>query len=132
MVIILSKTYYILLEEKNKLYLQNVILNNDCFKSKDFWEELLVYSISKDVVQSNKREAISRDDEKKLKIKNNNIIFSQLLSLIDNMFDFGADDNLIKTIIEPKIKFYNVDEKNSKTIIEYMDSKFKAKNKRNK
>ena len=48
------------------------------------------------------------------------------------MFDFGADDNLIKTIIEPKIKFYNVDEKNSKTIIEYMDSKFKAKNKRNK
>ena len=132
MVIILSKTYYILLEEKNKLYLQNVIENNDCFKSKDFWEELLVYSISKDVVQSNKREAISRDDEKKLKIKNNNIIFSQLLSLIDNMFDFGADDNLIKTIIEPKIKFYNVDEKNSKTIIEYMDSKFKAKNKRNK
>ena len=101
-------------------------------KKKDFWEELLVYSISKDVVQSNKREAISRDDEKKLKIKNNNIIFSQLLSLIDNMFDFGADDNLIKTIIEPKIKFYNVDEKNSKTIIEYMDSKFKAKNKRNK
>ena len=29
MVIILSKTYYILLEEKNKLYLQNVIENND-------------------------------------------------------------------------------------------------------
>lgn len=130
MAIILSKTYYMLMDKKNKLYLQDVILNNECFKMKDFWEELLIYSISKEVVQSNKREAIGRDDEKKLKTKNDNIIFSQLLSLIDNMFDFGVEENLVKAIIEPKIKFYKVEEKLSKTINDVMESKIKAKNKR--
>jgi hypothetical protein len=130
LVIILSKTYYMLMDKKNKLYLQDVILNNECFKMKDFWEELLIYSISKEVVQSNKREAIGRDDEKKLKTKNDNIIFSQLLSLIDNMFDFGVEENLVKAIIEPKIKFYKVEEKLSKTINDVMESKIKAKNKR--
>ena len=130
MVIILSKTYYMLMDKKNKLYLQDVILNNECFKMKDFWEELLIYSISKEVVQSNKRELIGRDDEKKLKTKNDNIIFSQLLSLIDNMFDFGVEENLVKAIIEPKIKFYKVEEKLSKTINDVMESKIKSKNKR--
>ena len=132
MVIILSKTYYISMDKKNKVYIQNMILNNECFKSKVFWEELLVYSISKEVVQSAKRENLNRDDEKKLKAKNDNIIFSQLLSIIDNMFDFGVDGNFVKEIIEPKIKFYKVDDKLSKTITDVMDSKTDAKNKKGK
>ena len=129
MVIILSKTYYITLDKKNKLYLQDVLLNHECFKSKDFWEALLIYSISKEVVQSNKREPPGKDDEKKIKTKNDNIIFSQLLSLIDNMFDFGVEENLIKAIIEPKLEFYKVDEKLTKTIMDVMDSKIKGKDK---
>ena len=53
------------MDKKNKIYIQNLILNNECFKSKTFWEELLVYSISKEVVQSVKRDNIPREDEKK-------------------------------------------------------------------
>lgn len=132
MVIILSKTYYILMDKKNKIYIQNLILNNECFKSKTFWEELLVYSISKEVVQSVKRDNIPREDEKKIKTKNDNIIFSQLLSIIDNMFDFGVDGNLVKEIIEPKIQFYKVDDKLSKTINDVMNSKSNPKNKKGK
>ena len=132
MVIILSKTYYILMDKKNKIYIQNLILNNECFKSKNFWEELLVYSISKEVVQSVKRDKIPREDEKKIKTKNDNIIFSQLLSIIDNMFDFGVDGNLVKEIIEPKIQFYKVDDKLSKTINDVMNSKSNQKNKKGK
>ena len=45
------------------------------------------------------------------------------------MFDFGVDENLIKSIIEPKLEFYKVDEKLAKTILDVMDSKIKAKNK---
>ena len=132
MVIILSKTYYILMDKKNKIYIQNLILNNECFKSKTFWEELLVYSISKEVVQSVKRDNIPREDEKKIKTKNDNIIFSQLLSIIDNMFDFGVDGNLVKEIIEPKIQFYKVDDKLAKTINDVMNSKSNPKNKKGK
>ena len=45
------------------------------------------------------------------------------------MFDFGVDENLIKAIIEPKLEFYKVDEKLTKTIMDVMDSKIKGKNK---
>ena len=100
MVIILSKTYYILRDKDKKVYLQNLIIDNECFKSKEFWEELLLYSISKDVVRSNKRETINTEDAKKYKIKSDNIVFSQLLSLIDNMFDFGVEEKLVKEINE--------------------------------
>ena len=127
MVIILSKTYYILMDKKNKIYIQNLILKNECFKSKDFWEALLIYSISKEVAQSVKRDNVNREDEKKLKTKNDNIIFSQLLSIIDNMFDFGVDENFVKEIIEPKIQFYKVDDKLSKTINEVMNRNKRGK-----
>ena len=56
LVIILSKTYYILKDKKTKIYLQNFIIDNQCFKTKDFWEELLIYAVSKEIIKSNKRE----------------------------------------------------------------------------
>ena len=126
MVIILSKTYYILQDKKTKIYLQNLIIDNKYFQSKDFWEELLIYSISKEVMRSNKRDTISID-ENKLKVKNENIIFSQLLSLIDNMFDFGVDGNMIKNIIEPKILYYKIGDNLKDTINDVIVSKIKGK-----
>ena len=99
---------------------------------KDFWEELLIYSISKEVVKSNKNEKIGREDEKKLKTKNENIIFSQLLSLIDNMFDFGVEGDLVKNIIEPKITYYQIGGTLKNTINDVIVSKIKELNKNNK
>jgi hypothetical protein len=132
MVIILSKTYYILRDKDKKVYLQNLIIDNECFKSKEFWEELLLYSISKDVVRSNKRETINTEDEKKYKIKSDNIVFSQLLSLIDNMFDFGVEEKLVKEIIEPKILFYKIEDKRKNTIYDYIKTTSKGKDNKKK
>ena len=132
MVIILSKTYYILRDKDKKVYLQNLIIDNECFKSKEFWEELLLYSISKDVVRSNKRETINTEDAKKYKIKSDNIVFSQLLSLIDNMFDFGVEEKLVKEIIEPKILFYKIEDKLKNTIYDYIKTKSKGKDNKKK
>ena len=125
MAIILSKTYY-KLENNKKIYIQNYIQNNDFLKNKDFWEELLIYSISKEIIRSKKRDG-DTENEKKLNEKNGNIIFSQLLSVIDNMFDFGIEGDMIKQIIEPKIEYYNVNEKDKKTINDVIDMKLKAK-----
>ena len=134
MVIILSKTYYKLKEKNNKIYLQNLILDNKYFKVKEFWEELLIYSISKEVLRSNKSETIvkNKENEQKLKTKNENIIFSQLLSLIDNMFDFGLDDQLIRQIIEPKIIFYKIGDNLKDTINDVIVSKIKSNKNNNK
>ena len=131
MAIILSKTYY-KLENKKKVYIQNLIQNNDFFKTKDFWEELLIYSISKEIIRSKKRDEDNIEDEEKLNEKNGNIVFSQLLSLIDNMFDFGVEGDMIKQIIEPRIEYYKINEKLKKTINEVIDSKLKAKKQEDK
>ena len=127
LVIVLSKTYYIMKDKDNKIYLLNSIVDQKFFKTKDFWESLLLYSISKDVVRSNKRDDIKNESEKKAKIKNDNIVFSQLLSLIENMFDFGGDEKLIREIIEPKIIFYKIEDQLKSIIYELIENKFKGK-----
>ena len=127
LVIVLSKTYYIMKDKDNKIYLLNCIVDQKFFKTKEFWESLLLYSISKDVVRSNKREAVKNESEKKTKIKNDNIVFSQLLSLIENMCDFGGDEKLIREIIEPKIIFYKIEDQLKSIIYELIENKFKGK-----
>ena len=127
MVIILSKTYYILKDNKTKIYILNLLLDNKIFQIKEFWEELLIYSISKEVAKSNKRETTVIKNENSFKTKNENIIFSQLLSLIDNMFDFELNANLIKEIIEPKIIFYKIGDPLRDTINEVIETKIKSK-----
>ena len=124
MAIILSKTYYIM-ENGKKVYVQNLIQNNEHFKEKSLWEELLIYSISKEVIRSKKRDGDNSEKEDILNEKNANIIFSQLLSLIDNMFDFGVDGEMIKQIVEPKLIYYNVDNKLKATINDVIQSKMK-------
>ena len=127
MTIILSKTYY-KLENKKKIYLQNFLKNNECFKTKDFWEELLLYSMSKEIIRSKKNDDDNKkEDEKVLKEKNSNIVFSQLLSLIDNMFDFEVDGEKIKQIIEYRVDYYKLDDKLKKTINDVVNSKLKSK-----
>ena len=131
MTIILSKTYY-KLEKDQKIYIQNLIKSNEFFKTKDLWEELLIYSVSKEVIRSKKRDENNIDNEDILSEKNSNIVFSQLLSLIDNMFDFDVEGNLIKQIIEPRIEYYKVNEKLKKTIMDVIESKINAKKKNEK
>jgi hypothetical protein len=127
MAIILSKTYY-KLENKKKIYLQILIKNNECFKTKDFWEELLLYSMSKEIIRSKKNDNDNKkEDEKILKEKNANIVFSQLLSIIDNMFDFEVDGEKIKQIIEYRVDYYKLDDKLKKTINDVVNSKLKSK-----
>ena len=134
MVIILSRTYYYLKDNKTKIYIQNYIVDTKYFKMKDFWDELILYSISKEIGKSNRKDLTidniinnRAEVEMKNKIKNENIIFSILLSLIENMFEFGVDKNLVKEIIEPKISYYQIGDNLKNTIYGVIDSKIKDK-----
>ena len=128
MIIILSKTYY-KLEKSKKIYIQDLIKNHEIFKTKELWEELLIYSISKEVIRSKKKNEDKINKDESLTENNSNIVFSQLLSLIDNMFDFDVEEGMIKQIIEFRIEFYKVNNELKKTIIDLIDSKIKAKRK---
>ena len=56
----------------------------------------------------------------------------KILSLIDNMFDFGLDDKLIRQIIEPKIIFYKIGDNLKDTINDVIVSKIKSNKNNNK
>ena len=126
MSIILSQTYFI--EENNrKKYLQEGIKDNKLFKDKTFWEEFLVYSINKEIMKTMKRDSKTKENRKNSDTKLSNVVFSQVLTLIDNMFEFDVKSNVIKEVLEPKIKYYKLNEGLKNTINDVIKSKQEEK-----
>ena len=121
-VIILSATYYVN-ENNKKKYIQNSIIKNDLFKDKQFWEEFLTYSITKEITKTLKRDEKSKESKNASDAKLSNIVFAQLLTLIDNMHEFGLNSDEIREILNPKIKFYKLNDDLKKTINDVIEVK---------
>ena len=117
--IILSQTYYIK-NKDTKIYLQKLIQNNKLFKSTKFWEDIIEYSITKEIVDSlnndEKNEILLGINSKENEDKKSNIAFSQILHYADNMIEFGLDKETIKEIIFPIIKTYKIRPESIETI----------------
>ena len=96
LIIILSMTYYN--DDNKKIFLYKKIISNKIFKEQNFWEKFLDYKIKKSL----------NDNINKNNIPN--IVFGHIITIIDNLLEFGNDINFIKEIIEPTIKLYNLDE----------------------
>ena len=120
LVIILSQTYYMTDFSNKKEYLQLLIEDNELFKSKDFWEKYLEYAINKEIIRNKNIEINDSNSESK---KMNNIVFAQALSLIDNMVDFGLEQEMIKDIIEPKMIQYKLTDNLKNTIYGVIQNK---------
>ena len=56
-----------------------------------------------------KIESITNENEKNSKYKYSNVAYTQIMTLIDIMFEFDIDLNSIKEILEPKINEYILD-----------------------
>ena len=125
--IILSQTYFILDEDKSKIYLQKVIQENKIFKSKKFWEEFLQYIISKEIMVSlnnDTRSGIYNEDNKKeIEEKKSNIAFAQILPYADNMHEFGLDKEVIFEIISPIIIQYKMSQESVEAIKAVVNNK---------
>ena len=126
MVIILSQTYY-MEEGKRKKYIQETIKENKTFKDKGFWEEFLVYSINKEIEKTLKRDQMVKESKANFDTKISNLVFGQVLTLIDNMFEFEVEDELIKELLGPKISYYKLNDSLRNTINEVIDSKREQK-----
>ena len=97
LIIILSMTYYND-DNNNKIFLYKKIFNNKIFKEQNFWEKFLDYKIKKSL-----NDKINKNNHK-------NIVFGHIITIIDNLLEFGNDINFIKKIIDPTINLYNLDE----------------------
>ena len=108
--IIISQTYYIIEEKENKIYLQKNIENNEIFKSKKFWEDLLDFCINKEIVKNVSNDVkngnILKENRKDAEDKMSNIAFGKIVSYSKDMKDFGLDKENIIQIVSPKmVKF---------------------------
>ena len=124
MIIILSQTYCIE-DGKNKKYLQIGIKENKLFKDKTFWEEFLFYSINKEIMKTLKRDKNTKETKKNSDTKFSNVVFAQILTLIDNMFEFNVDSKVVKEVLEPKINYYKLNDALKHTINDVILSKQK-------
>ena len=126
-VIILSQTYYVKNNDNTKIYLQKLIQNNKLFKSKKFWEDIIDYSISKEIVTSVnndvKNGTLLTINSKENDDKKSNIAFSQILPYADNMLDFGLDKETINEIIFPIINTYKINEESIEAIKAVINNK---------
>ena len=126
-IIILSQTYYIIKNNK-KEYLQNVIMDNELFKTKKFWETFVNYSITKEISLSKKTDmenGIIINDDKEKEEKESNIVFAQLVPITDNMIEFGLNINIVEEIILPLIKQYKINPEFSEIVISAINNKKK-------
>ena len=110
--IIISQTYYIIEEKENKIYLQKNIENNEIFKSKKFWEDLLDFCINKEIVKNVSNDVkngnILKENRKDAEDKMSNIAFGKIVSYSKDMKDFGLDKENIIQIVSPKMEKFRM------------------------
>ena len=149
--IILSQTYFCI-KDKKRFYLHNLIKEHKLFYNLEFWEKTLEVSIKKEIVKNNKnknkkkeKEKEKNQDEDKPNIiekekendmnmkkefsneKYSDIAFGQIASIVNCMIDFNIDIKDIKSIIEPKMDFYKLNEIHKKNIEMIIDNKLNLK-----
>jgi len=122
LLIIISQTYYTL-NGKEKKYLQNSFKENELFKDKNFWEEYLCYSINKEIMKMLKQEKNIKEDKEITDYKYGNIVFTQILTIIETMFEFDLKSDIIKEVLEPKINYYRLNDEFKETINEIIKNK---------
>ena len=118
-IIILSQTYYIM-KNNNKEYLQYAIMNNELFKSKQFWETFINYSIDKEIAlskETDEKNGVNTDNDKENEEKYSNIVFAQLVPITNNMIEFGLDVNIAEEIILPLIEKYKISPELSEAVL---------------
>ena len=130
LLIIISQTYYTV-NKKGKKYLQSSFKDNELFKQKMFWEDYLTYSINKEIIKMLKVEGNIQEDKEITDYKYSNIIFTQILTLIDIMHEFNLDSQTIKDILQPKIIFYRLNDEFKGTINEEIQNRENNKKEKN-
>jgi hypothetical protein len=112
--IILSQTYFYIDENKNKIYIFEYIKNNKWMKSASFWRSFIDDVIKSEFIRFEKIYPDSNfsiekniNVSKKIKEKLNEVVFSQLLTYVNNMKDFCLDKRVIIKITDEFIDKYN-------------------------
>ena len=112
--IILSQTYFYYNENQKKIYVSELIKKNKWLTNPQFWRGFIEYMIKNEFdkfeatfPESNIKVEKNINITDKVKEKLSEIIFSQLLSYVNNMVDFGIDKRIILKIADEFKEKYN-------------------------
>ena len=135
MIIIISQTYHLQILNKakgtsRKKYIQDDLKKNEIFRDKNFWEEFLCYAINKEIMKTQRRDKKIMENKSSTDSKLSNVVFSQLLTIIDNMIEFGFSPEKTREIIEPKINYYKLNDALKLTVNEVLNSKIESEKKK--
>ena len=112
-IFILSQTFYYK-KDKEKIYLQNGIKNQEIFQSDEFWIKLLEYNIKQEM------DKLASKSQKKFdeKEKGKEICIMQILPYLSGFDGFGVSKEAMDKIINFFIKKYELNEESQKLIFE--------------
>ena len=117
---ILSMTYY-RNNGNDKIYIYEYIKEHQKIKNLDFWkkylETLIKYDINNTIYSNEDENNDNKENkEKEMQFKLNFATFSNILSVINNLTDFGLGKNFIKQFIDFTQKNYTLTEEQKQQI----------------
>ena len=123
-ILILSQTFC-KIENGVKIYLCHDICTRDMFKEDDFWKEYIDNTISMEIERRkiSEKNLERKLEESEIKIKNNEIIFAQLLTMSECMKNFELSGEKITDILIPLLDEYEINDKNKEAILNYINKK---------
>ena len=107
LLIIMSQTYYTISQRKEKVYLLRFIEDHELFQSEELWSFYIDESINREINGKEKKllEELNLDEDAKNE-RINNIYFTVLLSVTQNILEFQIDKLTVM-----KIMSYMIDKK---------------------
>lgn len=118
--IILSQTFYFV-EGKEKIYIYKYTKSHNIYQSEEMWRNSIEYFINKEKEKYN--EIISNKRNKGTKNAFNEMIFSQLMTILNNMLEFGFNIYKTEEIIIENMNKYNINENLKNIIITIIENK---------
>ena len=106
---ILSQTFY--LQGEKKVSLQSGIALNQIWQDKNFWKNIIEYSIYEDLNISKGYIVFLKEDVKTRERRVESTIISNLITFLFNMKLFGYSEEDTKVVIDEFIEKYNIDKK---------------------
>jgi hypothetical protein len=121
LLIITSQTFY-KMDNGKKYFLQNEIKDKKFFLNAQFWTKFIEKMINEELMKLEEVLKKNNLSEDKKKSKINDIIFSQLISLVPSLNNFNLKKEDINSILIPIINKYNICEEKKKNIYSLIDT----------
>ena len=105
---ILSQTFYLQTETK-KILLQSCMTQNEIWKQKDFWIDIIEYSINEEINNEKEYYVFLSENRESREKRIESAVISNLITFLFNMKLFGYSEDKSKLVIDQFIKKYNID-----------------------